>query len=199
MISSFGVFGQQRQFEGEVIYKVEIKNPNPNIVPDSVWDARVKDKIMYQKYYYKGDKYKSVISKKAIQLYDSKENALLNYNIENDTILINSIPADKSIDPVKSITHEDTAKEILGYKCQKLIVTGKLSKTTYYYSTDLKIPAENFKNHNYGNWYQFLKEANSLPLKIITKSGFLYMEMTAIEVKPKSIDDSEFVIQTSEK
>lgn len=195
LVTAINANSQKKPFEGKVVYKLEVKNPNPNIVPDSIWDARVKDRISYQKYYYKKSRYKSITDKKAIQIYDPKEKSLINYSIENDTSYVNTLPADKSIDPVKSIKREDTDVKILGYKCKKLIVKGKLTETTYYYSPDLEIPSKNFKGHNYGNWYQYLKETNALPLKIITKSSFVFMEMTATEVIPMKLKNSEFEIE----
>ena len=188
------LFSQEKEFEGIIQYKVEAKNPNKNIMSDSLWEARTKsiqnNKIF--EYYYKKDNYKNIIKGEGIQVYNPKTNIIYNYKIGKDTVFNNILKANKSIDPIKEVIRSKDTKVILGYECEKIILKSKLAETTYYYSKSLKIPAKNFENHHYGNWYEYLKETNSLPLKIIIKNNILLLEMTAINVDRKELPSSDF-------
>ena len=192
MIITSSAICQEKEFEGVVNYKLEIKNPSPELISDSLWTARVGKTISYHKYYYKGSNYKNVIDDKELQIYKPKSNEIYNYRIDNDTIFSNTLNAEKSIDSLKSIEKVDKTELILGYECHKLIFKGKLTETTYYYCADLKVPATNYVKHHYGNWYEYLKETNSLPLKIVVKNKFLHMEMTAVNIEPKILSIAEF-------
>jgi len=191
LITGFS-FCQEKEFEGVIDYKLVVKNPMPELMSDSLWTARVGKTTSNHKYYYKGSNYKNVIDKKELQIYKPKSNEIYNYTIEKDTVFTNILNASKSIDSLKSIDRSDKKELILGYECQKIIFKSKLAETTYYYSNELNIPAKNYINHHYGNWYEYLKETNSLPLKIIVRNKFLYMEMTAIDLELKELSIDEF-------
>ena len=193
------LFCQKKEFEGIINYKLVVKNPMPELMSDSLWTARVGKTTSNHKYYYKGSNYKNVIDKKKLQIYKPKSNEIYNYTIEKDTVFTNILNASKSIDSLKSIEKSDEIETILGYKCQKLIFKSKLAETTYYYSSELNIPAVNYINHHYGNWYEYLKETNSLPLKIIVRNKFLYMEMTAINLELKNLSIDEFKLPKTKK
>lgn len=193
---TFNVTSQVKDFEGYVIYKVIMKNPNPKIISDSLWNARVPKKEFIHKYFYKKNKYKNIISGEGVQLYSPTEDKIHVFKIEKDTVFSNSITTSKSIDPVISIKKLEGKETILDIKCNILVIKSKLSKSTYYYSSKLRIPYKNFENHKYGNWSQYLEVTNSLPLKIISKSPFYFMEMTAIEIKEMKLKGSIFKVST---
>lgn len=187
-------FTQKNNFEGTVDYLLEVKNPNPKILPDSIWNSKVKKKSVLQRYLYKGNRYKSIMNNESVQIYNPNDNMLLNYKIGKDTVQIKSIFAGKTIDPILSIEEESTSERVLGYECKKIIIKGKLTETTYFFSNKIRISAKNFKNHYYGNWNKYLEVSNSLPLKIITRNNFLFMIMTATNIDFSKVDDSEFKI-----
>jgi hypothetical protein len=198
LIANF-LFCQEKEFEGIIDYKLVVKNPMPELMSDSLWIARVGKTISNHKYYYKGSNYKNVIDKKQLQIYKPKSNQIYNYTIEKDTVFTNILNANKSIDSLRSIEKSDKTELILGYECQELIIKTKLTETTYYYSRELNIPSVNYINHHYGNWYEYLKETNSLPLKIIVKNKFLFMEMTAINLESKELNIDEFKLPKTKK
>lgn len=198
LITSF-LFCQEKEFEGIISYKLVVKNPMPELMSDSLWTARVGKITSNHKYYYKGSNYKNVIDDKELQVYKPKSNEIYNYTIEKDTIFANILSAEKSIDSLKSIEKSDKTELILGYECHKLIFKSELAETTYYYYRELNIPAVNYINHHYGNWYEYLKETNSLPLKIIVRNKFLHMEMTAINLETKELSVDEFKLPKTKK
>ena len=192
-------FCQEKEFEGIINYKLVVKNPTPELISDSLWTARVGKTTSIHKYYYKGSNYKNIIDGKELQIYKPKTNEIYNYRIEKDTIFSNVLNTSKSIDSIKSMDRIDETENILGYECRKLVFKTKLSETTYYYSSKLNIPAENYINHHYGNWYEYLKETNALPLKIVIKNRFLHMVITAIDIEQKKINLNEFKLPRSPK
>ncbi|MEN1784373.1 MAG: DUF4412 domain-containing protein [Bacteroidota bacterium] len=193
------LYSQNKEFEGLVNYKIVVKNPTPEIISDSLWNARVGKTTSNHQFYYKGSSYKNIIDGKELQIYKPKSNEIYNYRIGKDTIFNNILNASKAIDSLISIEKSDKAESILGYSCEKLVFKGKLAETTYYYSKELNVPAENYVNHNYGNWYEYLEQTNSLPLKIIVKNRFLHMVMTAVNIEETELNDSDFDLPSVKK
>jgi hypothetical protein len=56
------------------------------------------------------------------------------------------------------------------------------------------VDTELFINHKYGNWYGYLKETGSLPLKIVIENQQFTLESIAVEVKPMRLDDKFFLL-----
>jgi hypothetical protein len=186
------LFSQENDFEGIITYKLEVKNPNPELISDSLWNVKVGNSISVHKYYYKSGNYKNLVDGKELQIYNPESNKIYNYSIKKDTIFTNIINAYKSIDSLKNIVKSDEIQFINGYDCNKLVIKSKLAESIYYYSNKVKISAENYINHHYGNWYEYLKETNALPIKIIIKNKFLNLEMNAISVEKKKLSIREF-------
>ena len=187
---------QDKEFEGIINYEIEFKNPSPEIMNDSIWKKRVGKTISNHKYYYKKGNYKNIIDNNKLQIYKQHADEIYNYVIERDTIFSNILKVNNSIDPIKSIEKNSDLKLILDYKCNKVTFKTKFTETTYYYSKKLFMSSENYINHHYGNWYEYLKETNAIPLKIITKNKFLHMEMTAIDVDEIELSLKEFELPT---
>ena len=62
----------------------------------------------------------------------------------------------------------------------------------YYFNTKLSVDTKLFKNHKFGNWYDFLSKSNSLPLKSIVDNGQFSLESVATEVKEMKLDKTFF-------
>ena len=89
--------------------------------------------------------------------------------------------------------------EILGYKCDELILTCKSGTQKYYFNTKLSVDTKLFANHKFGNWYDFLSKSNSLPLKAIVDNGQFTLESVATEVKEMKLDKIFFELPANTK
>ncbi|RYD94200.1 MAG: DUF4412 domain-containing protein [Sphingobacteriales bacterium] len=82
--------------------------------------------------------------------------------------------------------------DILGYKCDELILTCKSGIQKYYFTSKLPLDSKAFEKHKYGNWYAFLSTANAVPLKIIIDNAQFTMQSEVTEVKPGKLEQSLF-------
>lgn len=82
--------------------------------------------------------------------------------------------------------------EILGYKCDELILTCKSGTQKYYFNTKISVDTKLFVNHKFGNWYDFLSKSNSLPLKSIIDNGQFTLESVATEIKEMKLNEAIF-------
>ena len=89
--------------------------------------------------------------------------------------------------------------DVLGYKCDELILTCKSGIQKYYFNSKLSVDTKLYANHKYGNWYDYLSKANALPLKIIIENPQFTMESLAVEIKPMQLDDKLFTLPTDAK
>ena len=89
--------------------------------------------------------------------------------------------------------------EVLGYKCDEVILTCKSGTQKYYFSSKISVDTKLFTNHKYGNWYDFLLKSNSLPLKSVVDNGQFSLETIAIEVKEMKLDKSLFELPANSK
>ncbi len=55
--------------------------------------------------------------------------------------------------------------DILGYKCDELILTCKSGVQKYYFNSKLQIDPKLFENHKFGNWYQYLSTIKGSTVK----------------------------------
>jgi len=179
-------FGQS--FEGKIVYKNTYKSKIPNVTDEQITTMMGSK----QEYFIKNGDYKSILNGSYIQwqLYLNKENKL--YNKTSDTEVITTVDASTITDEVLKSEINKGVTEILGYKCDELILTCKNSVQKYYFNAKLSVDPKLFANHKYGNWYDFLCKSNALPLKWIIDSKQLTMECVATEVKQIKLDNTVF-------
>ncbi len=187
------VLGQT--FEGKITYQNSFKSKLPN-VKDEQFNSMMGTKMDY---YVKGGDYKSVTngSFSQWQLYISKENKLYNKMSNSETILWND--GSVNTDSIINVQLNKGVTEILGYKCDELILTCKSGTQKYYFNSILSVNIKLYTNHKYGNWYDYLKKANALPLKMIIDNQQFTMESVATDVKPMKLDDKEFKLPENAK
>ena len=99
---------------------------------------------------------------------------------------------------MKSELHK-AVTTILGYKSDELVLTCKSGTQKYYFNTKLGIDAKLFVNHKYGNWYDYVKQANAVPLKMVIDTEQFSMESTATEIKPGKLDYKVFTLAPGTK
>lgn len=193
IFASIATFGQT--FEGEIIYKNSLKSKNPKMT-DEQWTQMMGSK---QEYFIKNGNYKSVTNgtMSQWQIYNNKDNKVYTKMSNSETVLWND--ASINSDEVLKSEIKKNAATILGYSCDELILTCKSGIQKYYYSSKLAVDIKLFENHKYGNWYDFLKNSKSLPLKTIIETPPFIMEIIATEVKLVKLDDKLFMLPVDTK
>jgi hypothetical protein len=191
--SALSVFGQN--FEGKITYANTYKSKT-NKITDQQLQTMMGG---IQEYYIKNGNYKSVMNGNLMQwqLYVNNENKLYSKMKNSETAywsdaLVNS-------DSILNVKINKNVTKVLDYNCDELILTTLNGNQKYYFNTSLKINTSLFKNHKLGNWYAFLKESNSLPLKMILSNPQFTIESIATEVKNTKIKASDMILPTHQK
>lgn len=180
------VFGQS--FEGKITYSNTYESKSSEYSNEQ-WSSMIG---ATQEYYIKDGSYKAVTNGQVSKwlLYVNKDNKLYTKLSNSEAVLwsdasLNSTPI------VEKIINKNTV-EILGYKCDELILKCKSGVQKYYFNSKLKIDISLFENHLFGNWYDYLKQSNSLPLKMIIENSQFILTTTATEVKEEKLESTFF-------
>lgn len=184
-----------QKFEGKITYQNSYKSKIPNLT-----DERFGNMLgTKQEYYIKSGNYKSVTNGTLAQwqLYVNADNRLYNKMSNSETIFWNDASINE--DSVINVQMKKGVTEVLGYKCDELIFTCKSGTEKYYFNTKLGVDTRLYANHKYGNWSEYLKQANALPLKMIIDTKSFSMESVAIEVKEMQLVDKEFQLPENAK
>ncbi len=186
-------FGQN--FEGQIVYKNTYKSKIPNVT-----DAQFTTMMgSTQEYLIKDGDYKSLANGSMFhwQLYINKDNKLYSKMANNETLLWN----DGATNPDEILKTEvnRAVTEILGYKCDELILICKSGTQKYYFNTKLSVDPKLFANHKFGNWYEFVSTSNSLPLKSIVDNNQFYLESEATGIKTMQLDKTLFELPANAK
>jgi hypothetical protein len=102
-------------------------------------------------------------------------------------------------DEVLSSTLNKAVSDVLGYKCDELILNCKSGIQKYYFNSKLSVDTKLYANHKYGNWYDYLSKTNALPLKMIVDNAQFSMESVAVEIKPMVLDAKLFQLPADAK
>jgi hypothetical protein len=186
-------FGQT--FEGKIVYKNAYKSKIPNVTDEQFTTMMGPT----QEYFIKNGDYKSVANGSLFQwlLYVNTDNKLYSKMANTETLLWNDGAANAD-EILKAEINKDVT-EILGYKCDELVLTCKSGIQKYYFNTTLSVDTKLFVNHKFGNWYDFLLKSNSLPLKSIVNNGQFSLESVATEVKEMKLDKTFFDLPADAK
>ena len=188
--------GYAQTFEGKVIYKMEIKNADPNL-PDSIFNLMYAGgREMKQVFYYKGNKYKSVTEGqevKSIQIYDPATNRTYSYTDGTEVAFWNEESNSSTIEKL------DLKEDIMGNPCSAVLIKLGISQLTLYYSSKFKVDTKQINGNNF--WEKYLRETEAIPLKYVIKGETTrhLIVMTAIEVKEEKQSDDNFKLPASMK
>jgi hypothetical protein len=189
-ITSFG-----QTFEGKIVYKNTFKSKMPNMTDEQFTTMMGST----QEYFIKNGDYKSIANGSFFQwlLYVNKDNKLYSKMSNSETLLWN----DGATNPDEIIKAEVNkgVTEVLGYKCDELVLTCKSGTQKYYFNTKFSVDTKLFINHKYGNWYDFLSKSNSLPLKSIVDNEQFTLESVATDVKEMKLDNTFFELPADSK
>ena len=142
----------------------------------------------------KGGDYQSTFNGTLVQwqIYINKDNKIYSKLSNSPAVLWND--AALNPDSVLSAKINKNIIEILGYKCDELILTCRSGIQKYYFNSNLKIDSKLFQNFKFQNRYEYLSRTNAVPLKIIIDNAQFSVESTATEVLAQKIDDALFVL-----
>jgi hypothetical protein len=152
-----------------------------------------------QDYFIKDGNYKSISNGAywSWQIYIGRENKLYN-KIGNSDVILWIDGANRSEQIVETTVNRE-ATEILGHKLDEAVFTLKNGSEKYYFSSRLSVDPSLYSRHLYGNWYDYLKVAKAVPLKMIVETPEFVMTSTAIEIKPMKLAETEFQLPKDAK
>ena len=181
-------FCSAQLFEGRVVYENTYESKNTQFPSEKLQEMMGDN----QTYLYKDGDYKSIMNGKFMewQLYRNQENKLYRKMANSELAFWND--AALNTDSVLSFEINRNVIEILGYKCDELVLNCTSGTQKYYYSRKLAIDAKLFENHTYGNWHSFLEKAKAIPLKMVVDNPELTLTSIAISVEPMALSKSEF-------
>lgn len=184
-----------QNFEGKVVYQNSFKSKMTNITNEQ-FGAMMGTT---QEYFIKGGNYKSSTNGTFLQwlLYINTDNKLYNKMNGSSTILW-SDGATNADEVVKSEINKGVI-DILGYKCDELVLTCKSGVQKYYYNSTLKADSKLYEKHKFGNWSEVIAKTKSLPLKMIIEGPQFTMECLATEIMPMKLDDKMFELPANSK
>ena len=196
---TFNVFSQT--FEGSITYKLETLNPNPDMIPDSIWNEKMKelfgeDGFSVQKYFYKENYYMSEFESNgqmSNQIFDPSNHLL--YNFEQGSSAAMTIDTRKFIDQFENIIELEETIEVLGIECRGIVVNSSMSKMTLWFNSDyLKMDPSYYQEHIYGHWKYIIDHTSCLPLMVETKGMMTHVIQTAMDFEEVDIPESRFDI-----
>ncbi|AIH01853.1 hypothetical protein [Riemerella anatipestifer] len=195
LVTLFAITSFGQTFEGKIVYKNTYRSKIPNVTDEQFTTMMGS----VQEYFIKNGNYKSVANGSFFQwqLYVNKENKLYS-KMANSEILLWNDGAANSDKVLKAEVNKGVA-EVLGYKCDELVLTCKSGIQKYYFNTKFSVNTKLYENHKFGNWYDFLSKSNSLPLKSIIDNGQFTLESVAIEVKEMKVDNTIFDLPANTK
>ena len=177
-----------QNFEGEIIYQNAYQSKIAGLT-DEKFTALMGTE---QDYFIKGASYKSVINGTLAQwqLYDPGENKLYTKMSNSDSAFWDNAAINP--DSVISFSLNKAVANFLGYTCDELILNCKSGTQKYYFNTKLGIDPAKCVNHKYGNWYDYVLNSKSVPLKMEVDNAQFVMTSIAVEIKPSKLDSSIF-------
>ena len=182
------IFAQS--FEGEITYKNSYHSKVTTFT-DEQWKSIVG---MQQDYFIKGGNYKSVMNGSVVAsyLYHAKENKL--YTEFQDGNIMYWSDASINTDSVLGFEVKKNATRILNYNCDELILHCRKGTQTYDFAPQLSADPSLFVNHKFGNWYDYIRIAKALPLRMVIEQDQVVITSEATSVKPMRLDDDFFVL-----
>lgn len=177
-----------QSFEGKVNYQNTFKSKIPNVTDDMLTQMMGTS----LDYTMKEGNYKTTSNGTFLlwQLYVQDDNKLYTKFANSNSIFWND-GAENKDEVIKSELNKN-ALEILGHKCDELVLTCKSGVQKYYFTSKFKLDPKLFENHKFGNFYDYVIKSKAVPLKIIIDNVQFSMESVATSVDTKKIEDAIF-------
>jgi hypothetical protein len=180
--------GMTQSWEGKITYQNSYSSTNDHVTTQQLSSMMG----TVQEYYIKGSDYKTVMNGKMMewQLYVHADNKLYTKSAMSPGIMWNN--AAEQNDSLIGIRINKQAATILGYVCDEMVITLKSGVQKYYYSAKIAVDPAPFKNHAYGNWYDYISRAKALPLKMVIETPDFTMQSVAVKVEAQKLDAAIF-------
>jgi hypothetical protein len=193
LISLQSAYGQD--FEGKMTYRNTFKSRIAGMTDEQLTAFMGTT----QEYFTNGHDYKSMTKGSPLlwQLYINSENKLYNKPVNAESAIW--IDGASNTDEVLKAEINKGVTEVLGYRCDELILTCKSGIQKYYYSPEFKANPELFMKHKYGNYYYVLSRTHALPLKLVVETAQFSMESIVQEIKPMKLENSVFELPANLK
>ncbi len=191
----FHNFSTAQSFEGKIIYRNSYKSK-----VSSFNDVQLQSIAGSQNLYYiKGGNYKSVLNGNVVASYTylSKDNKL--YTEFQEGNILYWTDAGENKDSILSYELKRNATQILGYKCDELILHTRKGTQVYDFATKFSINPSLFKKHKYQNWNYYLQMAASVPLRRVIEEDQMIITSIATAVIPSHIEDGFFALPADDK
>jgi hypothetical protein len=193
---SIRVFSQE--FNGTVTYKVEIKNPMPDLVSDSSYFAGIGGHNYFTKVcQYMGNEYKTTSylsddSPKKIELLNSKSDRFYTFVENSDSATYADISSNTM--QIIEIIRNSELEKVNGIDCQSAKFKTNMGEITVHFSKQFTITPSRYSSFKYGLFDQILAEINSVPLRIEIKNFLMHMIETVTCVKIEDIPQQNFAL-----
>jgi hypothetical protein len=176
-------------FEGKIVYNNTYKSKQW-LISDEKLNSLMGTK---QYFFVKGGDYKS-LTNGTFQWteYINKDNKIYIKILDKETIYWSD--ALKQEDKILKVELHKDATEILGHKCDEIILTTKAGTSKYYFNSITATDSKLFEKHKLGNWYDYLKMANAWPLKIVVDNDKFSLVSIASEIKEMKLDEKSFAL-----
>jgi hypothetical protein len=184
------VAGIAQNFEGKLKYQNTYKSKIPNVTDDAL--AQMMGTAL--EYHFKDGNYRINTNGTFLQwqLYRLADSRVYTKFSNSASILWNDVTTNP--DEVLKTELNKNVVDVLGYKCDELILTCKSGVQKYYFNSKLKIDPKVFEKHKFGNLSEYASKAGALPLKIVIDNVQFTMESVAASVEKQKIDDGLFAL-----
>lgn len=179
-----------QSFEGKIVYRNSFKSKTQGVT-DEQFNSMMGT---IHEYFIKGGNYKTISNGSFMQWqqYINSDNKLYTKMANSEAAFWND--GSVNADEVLKVEINKGVADVLGYRCDEIILTCKSGVQKYYYSSQFSVDVSAFEKHKFGNWYDFISRSKSLPLKFLVESQQFSFEGVAVEIKPMQLDKDMFVL-----
>ncbi len=180
-----------QDFQGKITYINSYHSKKPG-VNDLQWGAMMGNR---EEYFYKEGNYRLKLNGSLVQgqQYVKSLNSIYNVIANSDSLYC--IDAIENPDSVLKIVVNKEVVDVMGYRCDELVMTTKTGTHKYYFSPRFMVNPKLFAKHRYGNWAAYIKVAKALPLKMVIETPQYTFESFAIKSEFFLIDSKFFELE----
>ncbi len=180
-----------QDFQGKITYVNSYYSKKLGI-NDLQWGAMMGNR---SEYFYKEGNYLVKLNGSLTQgqQYVHNLNSIFNTIANSDSLYC--IDAIENRDSVLKIVVNKDVVDVMGYRCDEMIMTTKTGVHKYYYSSRFGVNPKLFAKHKFGNWAAYTKVAKAFPLKMIIETPQYTFESFAIKTEYYLIDSKFFELK----
>jgi hypothetical protein len=194
----FPLVGLTQNFSGQIEYQIRIIPKSPQFNVDSLRSTKQGDIARYKitSNYYKSTYFKN--NKETYSYtYDNISKRMYDEYVDKPYITFrDSRNANFDYKPGK--IYKDSIVKILDMECFMVKYESNYGNSTTYYSNQVKVNYETFKDHQVGNWYNKLAQVDGcIAIKTITEFDDFYEIREAVKITPLNLSQEDFDVKTN--